>query len=101
MYIAMNRFKVKPEHEAVFEKIWIERDSHLNKVPGFIHFHLLRGTRTPEYTLYSSYAKWTSEEAFKAWTQSEAFRKAHEKAGDTPRDIYVGPPQLECFNVIL
>ena len=35
MYIAMNRFKILCGNESAFEKIWRERDSHLNKVDGF------------------------------------------------------------------
>ena len=101
MYIAMNRFKVKLGHEGTFEEVWRNRDSHLSEVPGFIRFQLLRGASAEEYTLFSSYAEWESEEAFKGWTQSEAFRKSHAKAGGAPRDIYAGPPHLECFEVVL
>ena len=28
--------------EADFEQIWLSRDSHLDKVPGFVEFHLTR-----------------------------------------------------------
>ena len=41
MYIAMNRFKIVPGREADFEKIWKERDTHLDNVPGFLEFHLV------------------------------------------------------------
>jgi len=44
---------------------------------------------------------WESEAAFEAWTQSEAFRKAHANAGKTPRELYLGPPQLELFKSVL
>ncbi|MGB6938999.1 MAG: antibiotic biosynthesis monooxygenase, partial [Xanthobacteraceae bacterium] len=40
MFIAMNRFKVKPSSEEVFEKVWRDRDSYLDRVPGFVEFHL-------------------------------------------------------------
>src|SRR5262249_15472060 len=43
MYIAMNRFRVAKGSEAAFEQVWTSRDSHLDKVPGFIEFHLLKG----------------------------------------------------------
>lgn len=36
MFIAMNRFKIVLGKEADFEKIWRERDSRLDDVPGFI-----------------------------------------------------------------
>ena len=42
MFIAMNRFKVIEGCEAAFEQVWLSRDSHLDKVPGFVEFHLPR-----------------------------------------------------------
>ena len=39
MFIAMNRFKIVQGMELKFEKIWKERDSHLDKVPGFLNFN--------------------------------------------------------------
>ncbi len=45
MFIAMNRFRVAKGSEEAFEQVWMSRDSHLDKVPGFVEFHLLRGPR--------------------------------------------------------
>jgi len=100
MFIAMNRFKIKPGHEQEFVDVWKGRDSHLHTVPGFMEFHLLQGPGNDDFTLFSSHAKWESRDAFEAWTKSEAFRKAHASAGSR-KDIYMGPPQLECFEVVL
>jgi heme-degrading monooxygenase HmoA len=100
MFIAMNRFKIKPGCEQDFIEIWKGRDSYLETVPGFKEFHLLQGQSNDEFTLFSSHAVWESKEAFEAWTKSEAFRKAHANAGSR-KDIYAGPPQLECFESVL
>jgi heme-degrading monooxygenase HmoA len=100
MYIAMNRFKIKPGNEQAFIDIWKNRDSHLETVPGFKNFNLLQGATNDEYTLFSSHATWESKEAFEAWTKSEAFKKAHAGAGQH-RDIHAGHPQLECFEAVL
>jgi heme-degrading monooxygenase HmoA len=43
MFIAMNRFKVIKGSEAAFENVWLSRDSYLEKVPGFVEFHILKG----------------------------------------------------------
>ena len=43
MFIAMNRFQVIRGEEDAFEQVWLNRDVHLDGVPGFIEFHLLRG----------------------------------------------------------
>ena len=99
MYIAMNRFRVARGREAEFERVWAERDSQLKGVPGFVAFHLLRGPVHDDHTLYASHSLWRSREAFEAWTHSEAFRRAHRDAGEH-RGLYLGPPQLEAFEVI-
>ncbi|BDM65437.1 antibiotic biosynthesis monooxygenase [Shewanella sp. NFH-SH190041] len=101
MYIAMNRFKIKPGCEQEFIDVWAGRDSYLDTVPGFKEFHLLRGPSEADYTLFSSHAVWESKAAFEAWTQSDAFKKAHANAGKQHRDIYAGPAKLECFDVVL
>lgn len=99
MYIAMNRFKVLKDETGAFEEVWRTRDSHLNEVPGFIAFHLLRGPEREDHILYSSHTLFRSEEDFTAWTKSEQFRAAHRNAGDQkPKTL--GHPEFEGFEVI-
>ena len=43
MFIAMNRFKVLKEEAGDFEAMWLGRESHLEKNPGFVEFHMLKG----------------------------------------------------------
>jgi heme-degrading monooxygenase HmoA len=74
MFIAMNRFRVAKGSEAAFEHVWLSRDTHLHKVPGFVEFHLLKGPEAEDHTLYASHTVWESHAAFEAWTNSEAFR---------------------------
>jgi len=52
MYVAMNRFRIHAGREADFEKVWRERDSQLEQVPGFREFHLLRGDSADGFTVY-------------------------------------------------
>ncbi|WP_207062336.1 antibiotic biosynthesis monooxygenase [Motiliproteus sp. SC1-56] len=100
MYIAMNRFQIKHGEEETFEKIWRERETHLDQVPGFKAFNLLRGPTGDDHTLYASHTQWESQAAFDAWTRSEAFRKAHANAA-SPKGIYLGPPRFEGFESVL
>ena len=99
MFIAMNRFKVLPGQETAFEAVWLGRDTHLDRVPGFICFHLLRGPENEDHTLFSSHTVWRSREDFEAWTRSEAFRAAHRDAGGN-KPLYLGHPNFEGFEVI-
>ena len=100
MYIAMNRFKIVLGREMDFELIWKNRDTFLASVPGFKEFHLVRGDKTEDYTLYASHSTWASENDFLAWTKSEAFRQAHKGAGEHG-DLYIGHPEFEGFEVII
>jgi heme-degrading monooxygenase HmoA len=100
VFIAMNRFRITLGREADFVAVWKNRDSHLDGVPGFVSFNLLRGPTNEEHTLFASHSTWQSRSAFEAWTQSEAFRMAHRHAGET-KGIYLGHPQLEAFESVL
>ena len=98
MFIAMNRFRVKKGSEQAFEKVWLSRDSQLDKVPGFVEFHLLKGPEHEDFTLYASHTVWQNQSAFEAWTKSEAFRAVHKDAGQN-KPLYIDHPQFEGFEV--
>lgn len=99
MFIAMNRFRVKPGSEAGFEAAWLSREVYINREPGFVAFHLLKGPRTEEHSLYVSHTMWETPEDFENWTRSESFRAAHKSAG-TNMPLYIGGPQFEGFVAI-
>jgi len=101
MFVAMNRFKVAKDSTEAFEKIWLERDSRLHELDGFIEFHMLRGPEYDDHILYASHTIWATKEHFVAWTKSEHFCAAHSRAnthGTQP--TYLGHPQFEGFEVI-
>ena len=100
MFIAMNRFQIARGFEEGFERVWRERESHLDEVPGFRSFALLKGPEYDDHVLYASHSVWESRTAFEAWTESDAFRKAHKQAS-APKGTYLGHPQLETFEAIL
>ncbi len=99
MYIAMNRFKVKPEEQEAFTRRWLERDILLETVPGFVAFHLLRGPEREDHVLYASHTVWGSRDDFEAWTRSEQFRAAHAGAG-SGKQLTLSAPEFEGFTVV-
>lgn len=100
MFIAMNRFKVKKGSEESFEKVWRTRDSYLDRMQGFVEFHLLRGPEAEDHTLFASHTIWQSKAAFEAWTKSEEFRAAHARAGnESTGTLYLEHPKFEGFEV--
>ena len=100
MFIAMNRFKIVLGKEKEFEDVWKNRDTHLEGVSGFKEFHLVKGEKNDEFSLYASHSIWNSKADFISWTKSEAFRLAHKNEGKNA-DIYLGPPELETFEKTL
>jgi heme-degrading monooxygenase HmoA len=100
MFIAMNRFKVHKGSEEAFEKVWSTRESYLDRMPGFVEFHLLRGPEEEDHTLYSSHTVWESKAQFEAWTRSDEFRSAHARAGNNQTgSLYLEHPKFEGFEV--
>ncbi|MFJ5488110.1 antibiotic biosynthesis monooxygenase family protein [Hansschlegelia beijingensis] len=100
MFVAMNRFKVFAKDAEAFEAVWRDRDRHLEEVPGFVEFALLKGPEAEDTVLYASHTIWRSRADFEAWTRSEAFRAAHRNAGDN-KPMYAGHPQFEGFESVL
>jgi heme-degrading monooxygenase HmoA len=100
MFIAMNRFKVRKGSEEAFEKVWLTRESYLERMPGFVEFHLLRGPAEEDHTLYSSHTMWGSHAQFEAWTKSDEFRTAHARTGnERTGSLYLEHPKFEGFEV--
>ena len=100
MFIAMNRFMVKKGSEDAFEKIWASRESYLDRMRGFVSFHLLKGPEAEDHTLYSSHTVWQSKENFEDWTRSDEFRIAHARAGnESTGSLYLEHPKFEGFEV--
>ena len=99
MFRAMNRFRVTLGREGDFEELWLNRDSHLKGVPGFVEFSLLKGPEREDHRLYSSHSIWASQKAFEGWTKSDAFKKAHQGAKPSPF-MYIGSPKFEGFEVL-
>jgi heme-degrading monooxygenase HmoA len=56
----------------------MSRDSRLDKVPGFVAFHLLKGPEAEDHTLYTFHTVWAVvlSEAFRAG-QARPFRSGH------------------------
>ncbi len=98
-FIAMNRFKVRPEEQDTFTERWLGRESLLQTVPGFLGFHLLRGPARDDHVLYASHTLWQSHAHFDAWTRSDQFRAAHAGAGSS-RPVTLSHPEFEGFEVI-
>lgn len=87
-YVATNRFAVRQNQQAAFEKRWATRKSRLAVLPGFRYFHLMRRvTEGGEYDggvsdeeaqeNYVSFTIWDKKSDFSAWRKGDAFKEAH------------------------
>ena len=84
MYIAFNRFRIIPDRHADFEKLWLNYQTHREKVPGFLFFDLIKGKTEKGCAIYASHTTWRNQQDFLTWTKSESFRRAHKNAAITP-----------------
>jgi heme-degrading monooxygenase HmoA len=80
--------------------VWKSRETHLEDVKGFKKFNLIKGATNEEFSLYVSHSDWSSEKDFWDCTKSESFRLAHKDAA-SHRNLYLGPPDYEGFEVII
>ena len=96
----MNRFSIHKGREGDFEKIWMERNTQLHNVKGFLKFNLLKGETTDKQSLYASHSTWDSRKDFVNWTKSEAFRETHKGVGKRA-NINIGHPVFEGFEVVI
>jgi heme-degrading monooxygenase HmoA len=99
MFIAMNRFKVALGSQEEFEAVWLNRQSHLAGMEGFVEFHMLKGPEREDHQLYASHTVWRSKADFEAWTRSESFRASH-RGAPTSKPLYLGHPEFEGFEPI-
>ncbi len=110
MLIANNRFFVNREFENAFEERWKNRESHLDKMPGFMKFRLLkqkpiavgppsRDPQAGEITEYISYSEWLNEEAFLNWASSESSKKTHSSQGPLPTGMLTRPPEFRAYTI--
>ena len=96
MFVAMNRFQIADGRGPDFERMWRERESHLESVPGFVQFALLKGDEPGDYI---SHTTWTSREAFMTWAQSDAFRQAH--SSRPAEGVMAGHPRAAFYEAVL
>jgi len=99
MFVTMNRFTIDPAHWDDFENRFKQRAGLVDGEPGFIRNAVLRPQQdTSDQHIVMTL--WESRQAFEAWTKSESFRQAHAKAGQTPKQWFIGPTKLEMFDAV-
>ena len=98
-YVMTNSFQVASQKAEQFEAYCRQPYRHLQRVPGFIAFELLRGEVDNGTIRYVALSIWTSQVALEAWTQSEAFAQGH-RSGRLPASMIQGPPRQESFEMV-
>lgn len=95
MLVTCNRIFVHPDYHAAFEERFRDRAGLVDRMPGFVAFHLLRPTEPGDP--YIAMTFWQSREHFEAWTNSEEFQQGHARSGTLPREAYTQHPKLEIY----
>ena len=95
MFVAMNRFNVAPGKTPTSRRSGAS-ETHLQGVPGFLQFALLRSDNQGEYISHST---WRDRQSFIDWTQSEAFTAGHRQG--SLMGILQGPPQIGLYEAVI
>lgn len=99
MYVVMNRIPVKKEYQSDFEERFKSRQGLVDQSPGFIRNLVLRpDDDSSEYHIVMTF--WQNRQAFTDWTRSDAFKQAHERARETPKEMYKGRNVLELYEAV-
>jgi len=99
MFVVMNRIPVNKAFWEDFEENFRNRQGLVDQSPGFVRHLILRPAEgSSDYHVVLTL--WESKADFEAWTRSESFARAHEKARQTPPEMYAGRNVLEMFEVV-
>ncbi|MFB6113790.1 MAG: antibiotic biosynthesis monooxygenase [Halodesulfurarchaeum sp.] len=96
MIVVANRFRVAEGYRDEFVDRFRRREGAIEEQPGFVRFDLLEPA-SEDTEPFVALTYWESEEDFAAWTESDEFAAAH--SGETPEDMFEGPPTLEVHEV--
>ena len=97
--VKINAIRVPEGMGPELERRFAARAGHVEQMPGFEEFELLRPTGGEER--YFVYTRWDTEESFQNWVKSQAFQQGHAKAdSDDGRPVAHGADLL-AFEVVL
>ncbi|MFQ5488945.1 MAG: antibiotic biosynthesis monooxygenase family protein [Gammaproteobacteria bacterium] len=99
MFVVMNRIPVSKAFWEDFEENFRNRQGLVDQSPGFVRNLILRPAESSS-DYHVVLTLWQSKADFEAWTHSESFARAHEKARQTPPEMYAGRNVLEMFEVV-
>ena len=100
MFIAMNRFRVAPSKEKDFENIWKSPKSYLEDVSRIFRSFTFFADLETSIERYTRHTRSGTPARPEACTKSDMFKVAHSQVR-APEGVYLGPPELETFEVIL
>jgi heme-degrading monooxygenase HmoA len=98
MITVANRIYVNAEYSEAFEKVFRERATLVDEMPGFISNQVLRPVN--EGDPYVVFTLWNSREDFVNWIGSDAFVKGHAQSGTLPKEAYFKPNVLEMHEIV-
>ncbi|AVP35885.1 antibiotic biosynthesis monooxygenase [Staphylococcus felis] len=74
-YCVLNYIKVLDDQTDVFESNFLNKDSHIKQLDGFVALRILRPKHPDNY--YLIITLWESEAHFKMWCQSKQYQDSY------------------------
>jgi heme-degrading monooxygenase HmoA len=96
--VKINAIRVPEGMGPELEQRFAQRARHVEQMPGFEGFELLRPTAGEDR--YFVYTRWDSEESFQAWVNSMAFQHGHAKAESADGRPVAHGADLLSFEVV-
>lgn len=98
MIAVMNRIPVNPDHAEAFEARFSDRAALVDGMDGFVAFRLMRPSNPGDPYIVMTF--WESQTHFDTWTQSAEFKEGHARAGQLPKEAFLGHPKVEVMEII-
>ncbi len=95
MISVANRFLISEGFEETFEQRFIEGQSYLKEMDGFVRMYFKRPLEGNYYVVLTY---WQDVESFQAWTESKQFKARHARA--RVEGMYAGPNVFELHEVL-
>lgn len=78
-YAVLNHLYANPGLEADFERVFLNRDKHLENTEGFENLLFLKPHSTHEHHVIITF--WQDEAAYKHWQESQEYKASHKNRG--------------------
>lgn len=95
-FVVMNHLPIAKEGQPLFEDRFKKRQGHIETMPGFQAFRLLKPIRGNNYIILT---QWASQADFETWKTSDEFLNSHHQSAIKPPAYFASHPFTTSFRM--